>query len=155
MVDFTSVLNKKADDLQKPVPKPVGTYVCQVVGLPKQKTVVGKDTGEEMPVVTYTVRPIMAKDDVDPDELKTQPPISQWGNFQRTIDFFLHTEGGQFYHSEFLANVLDIPSDDKTVGERMVEAPGKQLLVAIKHAPYVNKQGQPEIGIELAGYAHT
>jgi hypothetical protein len=155
LVDFTEVLNKKSDDLKKPVPRPAGTYLGMVVGLPMQKVVTPKAGGDDMPVASYKIKLLSAMEDVDQTELASQPPIGDWGVLNRTQDFFLHTEGGQYYHSKWLEDVLGIPPEDKTVGERMAEAPGRQLIVKLKHVPFVNKAGEAEIGTDIESTAHV
>jgi hypothetical protein len=66
MVDFTEILGKKAADVEKPKPKPTGTYLAQVQGMPKQKTPVVQ--GEERKILSFNLKMLSPRgDDVDLD----------------------------------------------------------------------------------------
>ena len=64
MANFTDILNKPAETVEKPKPRPVGTYLCIVDGPHKQRDVKGKD-GTEYPVVGFTFKTMQAQEDVD------------------------------------------------------------------------------------------
>ena len=154
MVDFTDVLSKRVDEIEKPKPKPVGTYLGTISGLPKQRTVLPKDGGEGMPVLGFNIKLMAAQPDVDPDSLSEAPDISEWAGFQ--YDMFLHTEGGVYALKQFLLNTLGIDGDNKSLGEMVAEAPGKQLLVKLKHEPFVNSRtNEAEIATRIESTAHV
>ena len=148
MVDFTDILSKKADSVEKPKPKPVGTYLTTIQGMPAMRTVTSK-AGEDMPVVDFKLKVLMAQDDVDQDDIKDD--ISSWAPFIHSI--FLHTEGGQYAFKQFLTVTLDIEGGKKTLGEMLAEAPGKQVLMKLKHEPYVTREGTTEIGTRIESCA--
>lgn len=153
MVDFTEVLGKKATEVEKPKPRPVGTYLAVVQGLPKQRKVTPKDGGEDMPVIAFTLKLMSALPDVDSEKLQDHPDISTWGSM--THDMFLHTEGGVYAFRQFLTNTLGIEEGDKSLGEMVTEAPGKQLLVKVKHEPYINRQNEADISTRVESLAHV
>lgn len=154
MPDFTEILSKNADDIKEPSPRPVGTYLAMVKGTPVQREVQPRDGGDPMPVLGFKYQLLSAQADVDSDKLSEHPSVSEWGTF--TDDFFLHTEGGINFFKEWLVNVLGIEGSGKSLGQMVAEAPGKQLVVKLKHEPYVSKQtGKPVIGTKVESTAHV
>jgi hypothetical protein len=149
MVDFTSVLNKVADTVEKPKPIPVGTYLAVVQGVPAQKTV--KVQGEDRLILSFKTKLMSAREDVDADQLSALgditalPPLSK--------DIWVDTQQGEFELREFLARSLVIESSGKTLGEMCGEAPGRQFLVTVKHRPFTDKNGQPDIAAEIGSTA--
>ena len=64
--NFGAILDRPANEIQRPKPLPVGTYVCVVVGLPRED----KSTKKGTEFVEFTMRPIEASTDIDEDDLK-------------------------------------------------------------------------------------
>jgi hypothetical protein len=63
--NFASILDEAPTEVSAPQPLPQGTYICTVAGVTYDKTTKkGTDYAE------FTLRPIAAEDDVDPDELE-------------------------------------------------------------------------------------
>jgi len=150
MVDFTDVLSQNISEVEKPKPKPVGTYLGVIQGMPKQRAVTPKAGGDDMPVMAFTIK-LIAPIQVDAEKLADAPEISTWGTFQH--DMFLHTEGGIYAFKQFLTQTLGIDGSDKTLAQAVAEAPGKQVAVTLKHEPYVNRSGEAEIGTRIESIA--
>lgn len=150
MSNFLEVLNKRVDEVEKPKPRPAGTYVAAIQGLPKTKDVKTKDGDRE--VLSFSVKLLMAREDVDAELLAEQGDVSAWAPLNR--DFWDGPEA-LWQITQFVTKVLAIDDGggEKTVSELVAEAPGKQFLVTIGHRPYVDKQGEPAIGTEIVGVA--
>lgn len=152
MADFTEILGKKATDVEKPRPKPVGTYLAAIHGMPKQKTVAVQ--GEERKILSFSCKLMAARDDVDQDEL-ADPKVGEvttWPSFNR--DIWIDTPEGEFALRKFLTDTLGIEPGNKSLGEMVAEAPGKQLLVTLRHRPYTDKNtNEAEIATEIGSTA--
>lgn len=149
MADFESVLDKKIEEVEKPKPKPVGTYLGVLQGLPTEKKV-GQD---EMEVIGFRVKLMSAQEDVDQEDLSAQPPISEWPALRH--DIFIHTEQGVWGLRQFLKNTLGFEDGAGTIRQILAETPGRQLLVKVRQRPFINKQNEPEIATEIESTAHA
>lgn len=147
MPDFTEVLNKPAEEIEKPKPKPTGTYQAVVQGMPQQNTRTIQN--EEVNILSFSLKAIAAYgEDVDQEALAAAADISTWPPFRR--EFWLNGEQGVYGLKQFLENTLDIDPKKKTLSQMCAEAPGKQLLMTLKHRPYQNKTtGEMEIATEI------
>lgn len=137
--DFTSVLDTPSNEVARPRPLPQGTYAWQIHGLPR----IDKSTKKGTEFSEYTVQPLEACEDVDPDELKlalTKPSgemIELKARANRVT--FYHTEDALWRLKKFL-NDLQIPEEDedgnvRTLRQRMQDVPGKIFYGHIKHQP--------------------
>ena len=152
MVDFTDILGKKAADIEKPVPKPVGNYLASIQGMPKQKKV--NVQGEERLIVSFTCKVQSPMEDVDLEDLNNPKvgEIHTWPSFNR--DIWIDTPEGEFQLRQFLTNTLDIEPGSKSLGEMCGEAAGRQLIVTLKHRPYTDKNtNEAEIATDIGATA--
>lgn len=155
--DFTEILGKKAVDVEKPLPKPTGTYLAAIQGMPKQKT--PQVAGEERKILSFSCKMIQPRgDDVDLEALDDPKvgEISAWPSFNH--DIWVDTPEGEYTLRMFLTNVLGIEpgsaKDSKSLGQMVAEAPGKQLLCTLKHRPYTDKNTQQaEIATDIGSTA--
>ena len=60
-MDFTSALETTANDVEKPLDLPQGTYIWTVTKVPSQNT----SQSGEWNIVEFPVKPVSAEDDVD------------------------------------------------------------------------------------------
>lgn len=152
MADFTSILSKKAESVEKPKPKPTGTYLAVVSGMPKQKT--PTVNGEERAILSFSCKIMAPQSDVDQDDLNDPKvgDISSWMPFNK--DIWVDTPEGEFALRKFLTDVLGIEAGDKSLGEMAAESPGKQLLVTLKHRPFTDKNtNEAEIATDIGAVA--
>lgn len=151
--DFTDILSKPVHSVEKPKPKPPGTYLGSIVGQPEQRTVTTKDG--DKPVISFKVKLLQAQADVDQEKLSEVDTVTSWPPMSH--DIWVEGEQGQYNLRRFLADVLKIDpgssKDGKTLGQMCAEAPGKQLLVTVVNKPYMSKEGTPEIGTNIGGTA--
>jgi hypothetical protein len=152
MPDFTSILGKKAVDVEKPKPKPTGTYLATISGMPKQKTIAVQ--GEDRAILSFSCKLTAPHSDVD-EEALADPKIgevSSWPPFNR--DIWIDTPEGEFALRQFLTNTLGIEPGKMTLGQMAAQAPGRQLLVTLKHRPYTDKNtNEAEIATEIGATA--
>lgn len=150
--DFTDILSKPFGEVEKPKPKPLGTYLASAVGIPQQITRTTKD-GVEMKIISFNLKRtsvVQLNNQMEMDQLANMEewPMLSW-------DFFVHTEGGFFAFQEALKNIFDLVPDGRSFGEVLVETAGKQVLTTTKHEPYTDRNGQPGIADRIDQVAHV
>lgn len=152
MPNFTDALNKPVDQVEKPKPKPAGTYLSIVQGLPKVKKITAQ--GEEKEVLSFMLKPLMAREDVDSDSLSALPEIQSWP--PQGLDFW-EGEAGEYQAVQFLTNSCGIDpgpkGKSKTIGQMCAEAAGKQVLTVYENYPYTDKTGELQIGTRIKSTA--
>jgi len=147
MANFTDILNKPAESIEKPKPRPPGTYLCIVNGPHKMKEV------NDKPVVSISFKTMQAQDDVD------QALLAESGGVGNTVvqDYFLQTNDGNdnsWGLLQFLENHLGIEKAGKTLSQMLAEAPGKQVLVNLKHEIYTDKRtNEPAMAVRVGNTA--
>lgn len=156
MADFASLLGKKITETEKPKPKPAGTYLAQVVGMPKQKEV--QVQGEERLIISFQLKMLTPQADVDTTDIGSPGigEVSTWPSFNK--DIWVDTPEGEYQLQQFLENHLGIEpgpkTDPKSYGEMLAEATGKQLNATLKHRPYIDKStGEAAIATDVGATA--
>jgi len=126
-VDFSKILGKQAEAIEKPKPLPIGTYLCTNPKLPEFLGI-GK---AETPAAVFKYLIIAPQEDVDPDELKD---FGDWKGKTIKHNMFL-SEASEFRTKETICEVYGIDEAGKTLGQIFNETINKQLLVTVKHRP--------------------
>lgn len=135
-MNFTDVLSKPAAEVIPPRPLPVGTYLAIVDGQP-EITKVGKNQTD---CINFHMKLMQAQGDVD------QAALVEALNGKALADYKVkHTLWGtndpskietvRYFITEFLSNDLGIEKGDRTIGQMLPEAMGKQVLLTIGHRP--------------------
>lgn len=122
--NFSALLEKPADSVERPKPLPAGTYLCVVKGLPEN----GESTQKKTPFVRFNCQPLQAQEDVDQDALK------EMGGLENKMirDTYYVTEDALWRLKKFLED-LGIEAEDKSIGQMISEAPGCQVLISLRH----------------------
>ena len=146
--NFGAILDTPATDIAPPKPLPVGSYVCLVMGLPKMD----KSTRKQTEFVEFTLKYMSALDDVDEealDDALTKPSGEQTALTEKTtkITFYL-TENAIWRLKKFLEDDLQIEAEDRTLRQMIDDAPGRQVLIALRH-------GAADSGLPFAEIAST
>lgn len=154
MPDFSDVLSLKPSEIEKPKPRPIGTYL----GAIQKYELRDVDTKNGPRKICEFAVKLMAATQVDDQQaLQDQGSISDWFSLQHSI--FYETPEGRYNLKQFLAETLDISpgsgKSEKTLSEMLAESPGRQLLATLRHEPYMSKQGTPEIGTRIASVAKS
>lgn len=150
--DFNDVLNMKPSEIEKPKPRPIGTYLGAVTKYELRDV----DTKQgPRKIADFHVKLIMAQNVEDQEALAEQGNVGDWYPFVHGI--FYETPEGRYNLKQFLTETLDISpgsgKNEKTISEMIAESNGKQLLVTLKHDPYLSKQGTPEIASRIGSVA--
>jgi hypothetical protein len=143
-MNFSDILNKRADDIEAPKNMPIGTYLWAIPNPPKTSTI-GDGKYE---AIDFDLVCLLALDDVDQGALQEYGPVQ--GKHQRhrfMFDLAGTPEAEQsntnrlFYFKQFLTESLGIDGDGKTIGQMLAEVPGKQVKANIGWRPD-NRPGQ-------------
>lgn len=126
-VDFSKILQKQANEIEKPKPLPIGSYVAVNQKLPDFKGV-GKN---ETPAAEFALVVIAPMDDVDPEHLAAYGDVK--GKSVRHRMFL--TEGTEYRTKEELVNAFGIEEAGKNLGQMFNETINKQVIVKIRHRP--------------------
>lgn len=127
---FSSILDKTVDSVDKPKPIPVGTYLGLVDGIPR----FDKSTVRKTDFVEFNVKLLQAKEDVDQSALADVlgGKVLQDKSMRRT--FYL-TEDAVWRLDDFLFNHLDGIPLGTSRKQAISMAPGKQVLLSVRHNP--------------------
>lgn len=124
-VDFASILDTPASDVERPKPLPVGQYYCVVKGLPRMD----KSSKKQTEFAEFTLIPQQAMDE------NMLEAIDEAGGLEgKTIraTFYL-TENALWRLKDFLVEDLGIEQGSKSIGQMINEAPGRTCLATLKH----------------------
>lgn len=125
--NFQSILNKPATAVERPKPLPVGTYLGMIMGLPEFNKVGQKETD----VADFQIRILQPQPDVD--LVAFAEAKGNRDELKQRARFFI-TDDALFRLKEFLEH-LGIDPAGKSLSEMINEAPGKQVMVSLKHRP--------------------
>lgn len=121
---FESILDQKAEEVERPKPLPAGTYDCIVRGLPEY----GESSQKKTPFARFTLAITAAGEDVDPDELEEMGGIAD-----KTIkSTYYTTPDALFRLTDFLEH-CGIEPDGKTVRQMIDESPNCAVRAVISH----------------------
>lgn len=138
MSNFASVLDKPSNEIGRPKPMPVGSYVGVIQGLPK----IDKSTKKQTEYSEYTIKYTSAMDDVDEEDLDTAltKPSGEKINLIDKVQkiTFYHTDDSIWRLKQFFDH-CDIPTEDDsgdvlTTRQRMQLTPNCQVGFHLKHA---------------------
>lgn len=130
---MADILDRQSSAVERPKALPVGTYVWRVTGVPRRD----KSAKKQTPFTEFTVAPLQAQDNVDPDDLKAALTRLD-GETKKLSD---QTKKITFYETEDalwrLVKFLDDcgAGDDKmTIRQRIEQAVGCQFLGDVTHS---------------------
>jgi hypothetical protein len=126
MANFSDILNKRMDEIEPPVPLPVGTYLCLVDGQPEPKELGKNNT----PAVIFNLKFCQALPDVDQRAL--QDALKGKNLSDRSIQHTLWLDDNPWKLKQFLKDHLRL-TDATTPLEAMSQAPGRQVMVNLGH----------------------
>lgn len=125
--NFASLLSKPGSEVERPVPLPVGSYVCVVQGLPR----FDKSSQKQTDFVEFTLKVTEARDDVDEDELEKSGGLAD-----KTIKATYYiTETALWRLKDFLSACGLEADGDKTLEELIEETPNATVGIFIRHEP--------------------
>lgn len=144
MVDFASILTKKAADIEKPPLPPQGTYRFTITKVPEAKEV-GQGDWDMLTVLCQAVE---AMDNVDMDDYKgevTGIRLSKTFLFNKNDEVeFAKTE---YALRAFLMDHVGVLEDDMPMSEALNACKGAQFLGDVTWRPDNREEGEFQANI--------
>lgn len=125
MTDLSHLLGKKASDVEKPKPFPVGHYLWTVTGFE-----VVESSKKKTPGIQFDTQMTEPMDDVDEDELAA---VKEPTKRKQRLTFWV-TEDSLWRLKEFLTTLGVAEEDDERSIEEMIpECQGATFIARIQH----------------------
>lgn len=127
------ILDRQSDSVERPKPLPVGTYTWTTIGVPRRDKSARKGT----PFTEFTVKPIQAHENVDPDDLKTA--LTRLDGAKKTLGdqvkkiTFYETEDALWRLVKFLDD-CGAGEADMTIRQRIENSTGCQFYGDVTHS---------------------
>lgn len=139
MTNFADILDKPADQIDRPKPLPIGSYLWTVVGLPRAD----KSRDKQTPFYEFTLKCMQPLDDVDEEALAEWAARADGSNraltdFTTKLTYYV-TEDSIYRLQDFLEH-CGIDLDGKSIRQAIDETPNAQVGASIVHNP--SKDGQ-------------
>lgn len=125
--NFASLLATPGSDVERPVPMPVGSYICTVAGLPR----FDKSSQKQTDFVEFTLKFVSAGEDVDEDTIKEMGGL---GDKTIKATYYI-TETALWRLKDFLSACGLEADGDKTLEELIDETPNCEVGIFIRHEP--------------------
>jgi len=124
--NFADILNTRVEDIEKPKPRPVGTYIGVVTSQPELKEIGQKNTLAAI----FEVKLIAPGADIDMQALNEAGGI---GDRPLRVTQFL-TKDALWRLKEYF-KALGLDAESGSVGELLPQTVGRQAVYKIKHRP--------------------
>jgi hypothetical protein len=141
---FTSLLEKKVADVERPVPLPPGSYDALVKSF---------DFGEarnekKTPYVKFTYNILSPREDVDADAFEECGGMARLSRAAINDSFYI-TEDALFRLREFLEIKLGLEDEvaEMSLKEAISEAINRSVVVQLIHAPSKNPEDPPYVNV--------
>ena len=130
MASFEEILRRPTKEIKPPQPLPAGTYHCMIEGPPTHE----ETSKQKIPCRVYKYKILRPMEDVDSRAAAEQQVVGKVIGGQYIQAFYITEESINRY-KEFLEDHLGIenPGGEKSIEELEAEAPGRQLLIKLKH----------------------
>lgn len=125
--NFSDVLNKKLDTIEKPKPLPVGTYYAAVNGAPEIKPRGQNNTLS----AEFKLKVLQPDDDVDADALAEAGGLSKERELRHTLWL---TEDALWRAKQFVEN-CGVDDTNISLSQALQSCVGCQVKIKVKHVP--------------------
>jgi len=140
MVDFTSLLDKRLDDVEAPALLPQGSYIMTIAGY---RT--GESAKKKTPYVEFDLKISSAMDDVDQEEL------AQVKNLQdKTLKTQFYLIEDALFRLKDFCKKTGVSTEGKSFTEILSEIAGAQLIGIVNHR--VNPENTDQVFAEVRSF---
>lgn len=140
MVDFTSLLEKKLDDVEAPALLPQGSYIMTVAGY---RT--GESAKKKTPYVEFDLKISSAMDDVDQEELAKVKNLQD-----KTLKTQFYLNEDALFRLKDFCKKTGVPTEGKSFTEILSEIAGAQLIGIVNHR--VNPENTDQVFAEVRSF---
>jgi len=127
---FSSILDKPSNEIERPKPLPVGTYLAMVKGQPR----FDKSKQKGTPFAEFTLTLLQHGEDVDAGAIKDYLGTRKLNQIDIKDTYYL-TEEAAYRLKDFCDHCGVENADGVSLGQRVAQTPGCQLLISIAHKP--------------------
>jgi hypothetical protein len=129
--NFEEILKRPTKEIKPPQPIPAGTYHVMVEGRPTHE----ETSKQKIPCRVYKYKILAPMEDVNAKDAAEQQVVGKVIGGQYANAAFYVTEEQIDRYKTFLEDHLGIPNPggEKSCEEMEAEAPGRQLLIKIRH----------------------
>lgn len=140
MVDFTSLLDKRLDDVEAPALLPQGSYIMTVAGY---RT--GESAKKKTPYVEFDLKISSAMDDVDQEELAKVKNLQD-----KTLKTQFYLNEDALFRLKDFCKKTGVPTEGKSFTEILSEIAGAQLIGIVNHR--VNPENTDQVFAEVRSF---
>jgi hypothetical protein len=138
--NFESALDTPGNLIERPKPLPQGSYITILVGQPR----IGLSSKKQTEFSEFTHKIVSAQDDVDEDKLEeylTDPEGEKKSLADVAVkNTYYHTKASLYRLKEFCIH-LGIDVEEGTPRQWLMETPGCEVGIHIRHEPWDNGEG--------------
>lgn len=140
MVDFTSLLDKRLDDVEAPALLPQGSYIMTIAGY---RT--GESAKKKTPYVEFDLKISSAMDDVDQEELAKVKNLQD-----KTLKTQFYLNEDALFRLKDFCKKTGVPTEGKSFTEILSEIAGAQLIGIVNHR--VNPENTDQVFAEVRSF---
>ena len=140
MVDFTSLLEKRLDDVEAPALLPQGSYIMTIAGY---RT--GESSKKKTPYVEFDLKISSAMDDVDQEELAKVKNLQD-----KTLKTQFYLNEDALFRLKDFCKKTGVPTEGKSFTEILSEIAGAQLIGIVNHR--VNPENTDQVFAEVRSF---
>jgi hypothetical protein len=140
MVDFTSLLEKRLDDVEAPALLPQGSYIMTIAGY---RT--GESAKKKTPYVEFDLKISSAMDDVDQEELAKVKNLQD-----KTLKTQFYLNEDALFRLKDFCKKTGVPTEGKSFTEILSEIAGAQLIGIVNHR--VNPENTDQVFAEVRSF---
>lgn len=140
MVDFTSLLEKRLDDVEAPALLPQGSYIMTIAGY---RT--GESAKKKTPYVEFDLKISSAMDDVDQEELAKVKNLQD-----KTLKTQFYLNEDALFRLKDFCKKTGVSTEGKSFTEILSEIAGAQLIGIVNHR--VNPENTDQVFAEVRSF---
>lgn len=140
MVNFTSLLDKRLDDVEAPALLPQGSYIMTIAGY---RT--GESAKKKTPYVEFDLKISSAMDDVDQEELAKVKNLQD-----KTLKTQFYLNEDALFRLKDFCKKTGVPTEGKSFTEILSEIAGAQLIGIVNHR--VNPENTDQVFTEVRSF---
>jgi hypothetical protein len=125
-MNFSAILDRPANEIEKPKPLPVGTYTAVVRGMPE----FFESSKKKTPGARFTLEMLAAGEDVDQDDLEAM------GGFEgKTLRHDLWLNDDLLWRAKDFVEACGLDTSEGSIGQLLEACNGAQVMIEVRHEP--------------------
>ncbi len=138
---FSSLINTRAKDIERPKPLPTGAYEAVI-----QSYEFGQSSKAKTDYARFELQLLAPLDGVDMEEFEAAGGQARLGKFKVRDDFYI-TEAAIFRLREFMEIKLGMDLEEGTIKELLPNTIGLGVVAILVHTPGKNPADPPYVNV--------